>query len=211
MQSRIVILFSVCVSITGCGGRSQQSRGAAGADAEPGISPSAGGNAAIPSAGDGGEAPGAGRSSSLGGRSSMAGLGGGASGAPVVESGGGQAGEEPVCPAVQDLGSVPDAVCSDVVNACDPGREPSSCTLGALSSTVARLAHECNAYCGDVTIAWSHGCATDLQPIRFGTLQGTTFDAASQCLRSALLGTRWDCAPPTGWYSAYLGSCTITK
>jgi hypothetical protein len=106
-----------------------------------------------------------------------------------------------------DLGPVPPAgeACQATPEACPPS-EGFSCFGNPLANTVRPALKVC-AYCGEVALGFSSGCASDIR-VRLG-LAGPPLDAAEACIRQALLGKRWECAPAEGWVSISIDSCTL--
>ena len=61
------------------------------------------------------------------------------------------------------------------------------------------LTDSCHLYCGELVVTLHQGGITSVDG-RLGDIE---------CVRAALLGERWDCAPGDGLTNVYLGGCTI--
>jgi hypothetical protein len=74
---------------------------------------------------------------------------------------------------------------------------------------MANLVKSCDVYCGLMKLGLHSGCIVDLNPLQLGVVAPPPPSGAEACVKSRLLGTRWDCAAQEGWATVYLGSCTV--
>jgi hypothetical protein len=95
------------------------------------------------------------------------------------------------------------ASCSAPIRSCATGGTD-SCLFTHLRASLLDVFAACNVACGEFSLAFVGVCATGVEDI--GTSIGSP---RMECLRSKLVGTRWDCAPPDTWTRVYVDSCTL--
>jgi hypothetical protein len=105
-----------------------------------------------------------------------------------------------------DLGAVPPppAPCPAVPSDCAP--PGISCRSTALAETLRAQLKACGTFCGEIAIAFSSGCASDVSFTPSGSLQREDVRA---CIRQLVLGKAWTCAPPNAWAAVYIDNCTL--
>lgn len=102
-----------------------------------------------------------------------------------------------------DLGPVPPAPAACPRMACVPAG--TTCSKTGLAQTLRSQIQACGGRCGDVAVAFSSGCASDVRFFLPSDPRGDTIEA---CIRQLVLGKAWECAAPNGWATVYIGRCT---
>jgi hypothetical protein len=84
------------------------------------------------------------------------------------------------------------------------------CSETALAKTARAAIQACGAYCGDLAVGFSGGCASAVfENLSVGTVAGVTHDVALACVQAYLSSTHFDCVPTEGWERVWIGSCGI--
>lgn len=108
------------------------------------------------------------------------------------------------CVGEETFGAVPSSgTCALRADEC----RPNSAVNTDLGETIAAIARDCGAYCGQGTVGVREGCVSALAV----TASSTVVSPADlqYCVRERVLGRRFACATECGWTNAYIGSCTL--
>ena len=109
--------------------------------------------------------------------------------------------------ALRNMGAVPPPAvpCSAAPIAC--ASQSISCRGTGLANTLRSQLKACGTPCGEIDIAFSSGCASD---VRFSPTVNTLEKPEVQaCIRQLVLGKAWTCAPTEAWAHVYIDSCTL--
>lgn len=98
------------------------------------------------------------------------------------------------------------AICAKVMpRDCVTDMGP-ACSRQRFAATVTQVLLKCGAPCGEVLVAVTQGCVTDVGPAMRADA-AATFDPLLECARLSLIGTAWTCLPPDGLIDVAFGVC----
>lgn len=112
-----------------------------------------------------------------------------------------------VCPVLDERGPMSGAACAGEVMPCNVSAN--DCAVTTFNLTLDKWLVPCGFTCGQMAVGVREGCVSEVTG-NVGSVNGPTAPEVMECIRSALLGSRWSCAGRDGWYPVVLGSC-ITR